>query len=103
VWRPDDHVSMFTAAEGYGLFTQKRDATGQTERIEMRGGQLRVAQLAFETPEGKTPSAVTVSRNSGKEVAATMAAAAGPPKFEAKLEEPVVLKEGDVLELAVKF
>jgi len=104
VWRRDDHSSMFTAAEGYGLFNQRRDVNGQTDRLELRGGQLRVAQLVFETPEGKAPTAVTVTRNgSGKEVTATMAPVAGSSKVEVKLEEPVVLNEGDVLEIAITF
>ncbi|HUW61891.1 MAG TPA: GH116 family glycosyl-hydrolase [Candidatus Bathyarchaeia archaeon] len=103
VWRPDDHVSMFTAAEGYGLFTQKQDPSGQTDRIEMRGGQLKVAQLAFETPVGKAPTGVTVTRNGSGKKLATAAPAAGPSKLAVKLEEPVVLKKGDVLEVTVKF
>ena len=104
VWRPDDHCSMFTAAEGYGLFTQKQDAAAQSDLIEMRGGQLRVALLVFEMPEGKALTSVTVTRNgSANRLAATAAPVAGSSKVEVKLEEPAILKEGDVLEIAMKF
>ncbi|MCX5772204.1 MAG: GH116 family glycosyl hydrolase, partial [Candidatus Hydrogenedentes bacterium] len=103
VWRPEDHVSMFTAAEGYGLFIQKQDAAAQTDRIEMRRGTLTLAQLVFETPEGKAPAEVTVKLDSGKEVGAILAPAAGARKVVVRLRTPVVLKQGDALEITTTF
>jgi uncharacterized protein (DUF608 family) len=103
VWRPDEHVSLFTAAEGYGLFAQKRDGAAQTERLEMRGGTLKLTQLAFETPDGIAPATATVTLNAGKKIAATAAPAAGSSKLDIELAEPLVLKEGDVLDVAIKL
>jgi len=60
-WRPRDHASFFSAAEGWGLFTQKRGDREQTERIEVRYGKLRVKTLIFELPEGAKPSKVSVA------------------------------------------
>ena len=51
IWRPDDHKSMFTAAEGWGLFTQQRSAGKQTARLELRYGQLTVKTLLLAVPE----------------------------------------------------
>jgi uncharacterized protein (DUF608 family) len=60
VWRPEDHASFFTCAEGWGLFTQKRSKSGQTERIEVRYGKLDLNEIAFELAEGLKPREVTV-------------------------------------------
>lgn len=51
VWQPHNHRSFFTAAEGWGLFTQRRSGTRQRERIELRLGQLRLRYLDFQVPE----------------------------------------------------
>jgi len=50
-WLPQDHRSFFTAAEGWGLFTQRRRGGAQTETIELRGGRLRVKTLVFEAAD----------------------------------------------------
>ena len=60
-WQPDNHVSFFTAAEGYGVFTQHRAPDAQTERIEVRSGKLDVAELVFVVADDKRPSKVTVT------------------------------------------
>lgn len=51
VWKPTDHISFFTAAEGWGLFSQKRENNRQIECIDVRWGKLRVKELIFEVPE----------------------------------------------------
>lgn len=52
VWQPSDHRSIFTAAEGWGLFVQGREAAAQRDAIEVRHGRLRLRELAFTLPEG---------------------------------------------------
>lgn len=69
VWKPDDHVSFFTSAEGYGLFTQKRASGKQTDRIEVRHGKLDVKSLVFELAPDMKPSKVDV-KVAGKSVEA---------------------------------
>lgn len=41
-WNPDNHASFFTAAEGWGLFTQQRSDDRQTMRIDLRYGRLAI-------------------------------------------------------------
>lgn len=60
-WRPDDHASFFTAAEGWGLFRQRREDGRQTGRMEVRWGRLRVRHMVFELPEGARLGRATVS------------------------------------------
>ncbi len=52
-WQPEDHRSLFTAPEGWGLFVQQRKDKEQTERIEVRHGRLRVKELVFALPQGR--------------------------------------------------
>jgi len=61
VWKPDDHVSFWSGAEGWGLFTQKRAARQQAERIEVRHGRLAVRTLLFELPPEARPSKISVA------------------------------------------
>ena len=61
VWKPDDHKSFFTGAEGYGLFTQKRDGARQHEKIKLAYGKLRVGKLIFATGGKAKPSDVKVT------------------------------------------
>ena len=49
---PDDFRAPFTAAEGWGTISQKREDKGQHQRVEVRWGKLRVKTLAFEVAEG---------------------------------------------------
>ena len=88
----------------------------------MRDGQLKVAQLVFEVPEGKQPSSVTVQRKSvisfgvplseddgtfatgaGTDVPARFTAAPGSTRVQVELQEPIVLKCAEVLEIAIEF
>ena len=59
-WQPEDHRSFYTAAEGWGLFVQRQSEQTQTERIEVRHGQLRLKTLVFSAPHPVT-TAVVVS------------------------------------------
>jgi hypothetical protein len=48
---PENFRAAFTAAEGWGTFVQKLDSRIQSERIEMRWGQLALKSLVFTVPE----------------------------------------------------
>jgi len=94
VWQPNDHASIFTAAEGWGLFTQQRKGDRQTERIDVRHGLLRVASLGFQVPEDRKPTRVSV--RAGQEAAAsTFTVSGGEVRIE--LERPVVLGAGQAV------
>jgi uncharacterized protein (DUF608 family) len=60
-WQPADHRSFFTAPEGWGLFSQQREASRQAERIEVRHGRLRVQELVFELPAADLKPTVTLT------------------------------------------
>jgi len=60
VWRPDEHVSFFTAAEGWGLFRQTRRDGDQMNVIEVRYGKLAIESLRLVPPEGMSRATVRV-------------------------------------------
>jgi non-lysosomal glucosylceramidase len=70
IWQPENHRSFFTAARGWGLFTQTRQDGRQTERLEVRYGEIELSHLIFEVPNQTQPSKCTVTC-AGKAVSAT--------------------------------
>ena len=92
VWRPDDHVSFFTAAEAWGVFTQSRKGNLQTELIEVRYGQVRVASLVFQVSKEAKSVIVTVLHNR-RRVPSTYTVNDGEVRI--MLREPVLVKAGE--------
>jgi len=93
---PERFKAPFTAAEGWGTLAQTREASEQTETIEVRYGRLRLKTLAFETPENQRPGKVEV-RLSAKAVPATLQVSGA--KVLVTLTEPMVVAAGQTLEV----
>jgi len=60
---PEDFRAAFTAAQGWGLFTQSRKGAGQREEIQVRWGRLNLRTLAFLVPQRWKQVDVTVRLN----------------------------------------
>jgi len=60
---PEDFRAAFTAAEGWGTFSQKREDEVQREQISLRWGKLKVKTLAFEVPDEFKNARATVAIN----------------------------------------
>jgi len=73
---PEDFRAPFTSAEGWGTFSQKREAQTQMDVIELKWGKLRLKTLAFALPENAKPGKVAVTV-AGNAVAAEHAVAGG--------------------------
>jgi uncharacterized protein (DUF608 family) len=56
----DDFRAPFTAAEGWGTFTQKREGNTQKQTVTVRLGRLRLKTLAFELPADRKAASVRV-------------------------------------------
>jgi non-lysosomal glucosylceramidase len=63
LFKPDDHITFFSAAEGWGVFRQKRDAKGQWEQLELSHGILPLRHLAFAVDQGGKGGPARVTRN----------------------------------------
>jgi hypothetical protein len=98
LWKPEDHVSFFTAAEGWGLFLQKRTAAVQQETIELHYGRLRLDVLVFRLPAQMQTAGISVTLD-GKPLAAVSASAGG--ELRVKLDRPVVLQTKDKLQVRI--
>jgi hypothetical protein len=98
-WRPEDHRSFYTAPEGWGLFVQRREAGRQSERIEVRHGQLRLKELVFELPLDTTSATATVTL-----AGQTLASAVRRDGTEIRLtlDSEVTVKEGDAIEILLQ-
>ncbi|OHB67033.1 MAG: hypothetical protein A2V70_13540 [Planctomycetes bacterium RBG_13_63_9] len=98
-WQPEDHRSFYTAPEGWGLFVQRRNETLQTERIEVRRGQLRLRELVFSAPKpvAKT-AAITIA---GRSVTAALRQTDDEVRL--AFEEETVVPEGATLEVALRW
>ena len=61
---PDNFSAAFTAAEGWGLFSQKRESKIQRNQIDLCWGKLNLKTLAFMVPENfhKVRAVVTLDR-----------------------------------------
>ncbi len=66
---PGHFQAAFTAAAGWGRFSQQRTADQQRERIELEWGKLWLRQMAFTIPAGRVLQGGQVSAD-GKRVAA---------------------------------
>jgi hypothetical protein len=94
VWKPEDHVSFFTAAEGFGLFTQRRSADTQTVQIAVRSGKLGLTSLVLQLPEAVKATRVVV-QNQGEPVPAAFAIEGRDLRI--TLANPLSLQAGQLL------
>ena len=98
VWKPEDHVSFFTAAESYGLFIQRRDGQTQTDRIDVREGRLAVKTIVLQAPEGVESRDVGVEK-SGSRIKSQFANTVGTLRI--NLDTSVSIREGEALNVKI--
>jgi uncharacterized protein (DUF608 family) len=96
--RPEDFAAAFTAAEGWGLYRQRRSAGAQRSRLELRHGSLRVTSLSVAV-DGPCSSARVELR--GRRLPLRAMAVRGG-RVEVELRRPVRVRAGEALELVVR-
>jgi hypothetical protein len=94
-----DFQAAFTAAEGWGTFTQTRARNVQTDQIEMRWGRLNVKTLAFAIPQ-RWPSAQAIVRCGDKVVESK--STLEDNRIVIALDEAKRLSEGQKLEIEIR-
>ena len=96
---PEDFRAAFTAAEGWGTFSQKREGRMQQARIELRWGRLRLRSLALAVPAEVERSRVTC-RAAGRAVE-NIAVETDGQRVVLRFAEDVVVSSGEVLEVLI--
>ncbi len=95
---PEDFQAAFTAAEGWGTFSQKRQGKTQRERIELRWGELALKSLSFAVPEDFRSVEVSVTV-AGKTIESDCSLIGS--RVEIILKKKIVLSENQALEVTV--
>ncbi|WP_347242975.1 GH116 family glycosyl-hydrolase [Thermogutta sp.] len=100
IWKPDDHISFFTAAEGWGVFCQKREPGQQVSTIELRWGRLPLTKFITELPDSALPKRVECQKG-GKAIPVQLEADKG--RVACCLAEPIVLQPGEKLTFILTY
>lgn len=99
-WKPENHTSFFTTAEGWGLFSQRRTKTRQKAIVQVRYGRLRLNEVILELPQGTRFGSATV-RVGGRIVPASAAVEGRDVRI--RLERPVTLNTETALEVTLSL
>jgi len=99
LWMPEDHVSFFTAAEGWGLFRQKRQQRRQHDTIDVKWGRLRLGVVGLALADGVCPDRIHVTLG-GKAMAAVHNMAGNGLTI--SLPPDTTVRAGEVLEIVVE-
>ncbi len=93
---PGDFRAAFTAAEGWGTFTQKTEQPVTRCSVQVRWGTLRLRTLALAPGGNASPIKASVTLR-GQMIEATVSVQGG--KTEIQLREETVIREGETLEV----
>ncbi len=93
---PADFQAAFTAAEGWGSFSQKRTGGVQRNEIALRWGRLRLTSVGLEVE--KKPASVNV-RLAGRDIPVKAAFEKG--SMQLAFDEAVILKAGEALAVTI--
>ena len=96
MWKPEDHRSFFTTAEGWGVFSQKRGGDRVNAALDLRYGKLRVNSIHL-TAGGNWPGVSVSVRVGNHKIPATVNMAG--PKITVTLTEPLQLLEKELVEV----
>jgi uncharacterized protein (DUF608 family) len=96
---PEDFKATFTAAEGWGTFTQKREGRTQKATVDIKYGRLRLRTLEIAIPDGH-PKNVAV-RLGGQPAAAGHGLEG--PHLTVTLGAETVIEPGKALEVVVEW
>lgn len=100
VWQPEDHASFFSAANGWGLFTQSRKSSVQESALHLKFGTLDLQSITLAIPERMQASSVRVSLD-GKNLPHEPLHQQGG-MIEIKLDHPITIKAGSSLILQLQ-
>jgi non-lysosomal glucosylceramidase len=106
---PEDFRAAFTAAEGWGSFTQQYGRERFTAKLELRWGKLRLRTFQVEVPPGWVPARLEASLrtdgagNNGGADSAALPAQLHVADRQVRIDfpDPLLLQAGQTLELLI--
>lgn len=101
VWQPEKHRSFFTAAEGWGLFSQTRVGSRQTATIDLKYGDLDLRVITLAAPDRQKVHAVRVLLD-GKKLPIQSHVQTGK-SVDILLQQSAQLQAGDLLQIDLAF
>ncbi|MDP4643432.1 MAG: GH116 family glycosyl hydrolase [Opitutales bacterium] len=96
---PEEHSSFYTAAEGYGLYSQKRSASQLTASLNIAEGKVSLNQVILQAAEGKEAKSAQVKLG-GRTVAAKLDTNGSDLRL--TFQSPVMLKADQQLDIQVQ-
>lgn len=91
---PDDFRAPFTAAGGWGTYSQKRNRGSQSHRVEVKHGRVSVRTLCVEMAPGTKARAAVVTVG---ETRITASVSQKENRVEIRLSEPAAVEPGAAL------
>lgn len=98
--KPEDHCSFFSAAEGWGTFTQRITSTSQVDTIDLAYGSLALKSITIHLPLNVEPKSLVV-RLSRKSI--PIESSQEGKALTVVFKESVALKAGDRLTIEVEW
>ena len=99
-FKPEDHASFFTVAEGYGLFSQKQHANQLKASIDLRDGQLRLNEISLWANPGAQPKSARV-KLVGRSVQASLDVS--DLKLRLGFQQPLMLQADQQIDIEVEL
>jgi len=98
-WQAHDFKTPFTAAEGWGSFSQTQNGANMTASLDLKFGRLRLRSLDLVPPPGSGPTRVEVTLD-GRAVEAVLATGGG--KACIRFNETLSLTAGTSLVVVIR-
>jgi len=96
---PESFRAAFTAAEGWGSFSQTRGGAVQQDALELRWGRLAIKTLAFAIPKDWKAAGEEIRVNGATLSGKTLASG---ERVEIELDKNLTLTAGDRLEIRIR-
>lgn len=96
---PESFRAAFTAAEGWGSFSQTRGGAVQQDALELRWGRLAIKTLAFAIPKDWKAAGAEIRVNGATLSGKTLASG---ERVEIELDKNLTLTAGDRLEIRIR-
>ncbi len=98
-WHAHDFKTAFTAAEGWGSFSQKQSGETMTASLDLKFGQLKLKTLDLVPPVGSVPTEVEAALD-GQAVPASLETASGKARI--GCEEELTIPAGKSLVVTLR-